>query len=68
MQSFDHCPDCDLLQLALAGDEAAFLALYGKLKSGIFRYALYMTNSRAAAEEVTQEVFICLLREGRNYR
>src|SRR5215469_12752345 len=27
-----------------------------------------MTNSRAAAEEVTQEVFICLLREGENYR
>ena len=68
MQSFDHCPDGDLLRLALAGDEAAFLALYDKLKSGIFRYAFYMTNSRAAAEEVTQEVFICLLREGRNYR
>ena len=68
MQSFDHCPDGDLLRLALAGDEAAFLALYHKLKSGIFRYAFYMTNSRAAAEEVTQEVFICLLNEGRNYR
>lgn len=68
MQSFDHCPDGDLLRLALAGDEAAFLALYDKLKSRIFRYAFYMTNSRAAAEEVTQEVFVCLLKEGRNYR
>ena len=27
-----------------------------------------MTNSRSAAEEVTQEVFISLLREGKNYR
>lgn len=68
VQNFDHCPDGDLLRLALAGDEAAFLALYKKLKSGVFRYAFYMTNSRAAAEEVTQEVFICLLREGQNYR
>ena len=68
MPSFDHCPDSDLLRLALAGDEAAFLALYEKLKGGIFRYAFYMTNSRTAAEEVTQEVFICLLREGENYR
>lgn len=68
VQNFDHCRDGDLLRLALAGDEAAFLALYEKLKSGIFRYAFYMTNSRAAAEEVTQEVFICLLREGQNYR
>ena len=68
MQNSDHNPDGDLLRLALAGDEAAFLALYEKLKSGLFRYAFYMTNSRAAAEEVTQEVFICLLKEGRNYR
>lgn len=68
MQNLDQCPDGDLLRLAVAGDEAAFLKLYEKLKSGIFRYAFYMTNSRAAAEEVTQEVFICLLREGRNYR
>lgn len=68
MQNFDHCPDVDLLRLALAGDEASFLALYERLKNGIFRYAFYMTNSKAAAEEVTQEVFICLLREGKNYR
>ena len=68
MQNFDQCSDGDLLRLALAGEEAAFLKLYQTLKSGIFRYAFYMTNSRAAAEEVTQEVFICLLREGENYR
>lgn len=68
MHNLDHCPDGDLLRLALAGDEAAFLKLYEKLKNGIFRYAVYMTNSRAAAEEVTQEVFACLLREGRKYR
>lgn len=68
MQNFDHRSDGDLLRLALAGDEGAFLALYEKFKNGIFRYAFYMTSSRAAAEEVTQEVFICLLREGGNYR
>ena len=65
MQSFDHCPDGDLLRRALAGDEAAFLALYDKLKSGIFRYAFYMTNSRTAAEEITNAVLICLLSDGR---
>ena len=68
MQNFDHCPDVDLLRLALAGDEAAFLALYERLKTGIFRYAFYITNSRTAAEEVTQEVFLCLLKQGENYR
>lgn len=60
--------DAELLQLALAGDESAFRLLYERLKNGIFRYAFYMTGSRSVAEEVTQEVFISLLREGKNYR
>jgi RNA polymerase sigma-70 factor (ECF subfamily) len=62
------CSDADLLQRALAGEESAFLALYERLKGGIFRYAFYMTNSKMAAEEITQEVFISLLKEGRSYR
>jgi RNA polymerase sigma-70 factor, ECF subfamily len=60
--------DADLLKAALAGDEGAFVSLYQKLKDGIFRYAFYMTNSVAAAEEVTQDVFVALLKEGSNYR
>ena len=60
--------NAELLQLALAGEEAAFLVLYNRLKEGIFRYAFYMTSSKSAAEEVTQEVFMALLKEGRNYR
>jgi RNA polymerase sigma-70 factor, ECF subfamily len=68
VESFNNCSDAVLLRRALAGEEAAFLALYEKLKGGIFRYAFYMTNSSAAAEEVTQEVFILLLKEGGNYR
>ena len=60
--------DAELLKAALAGDEDAFLLLYAKLKGGVFRYAFYMTNSSSAAEEVTQEVFMTLLKEGTNYR
>ena len=60
--------DAELLRLALAGEEAAFLLLYQGLKRGIFRYAFYMTSSKSIAEEVTQEVFISLLKEGSNYR
>ena len=65
---FAQNSDPDLLRLALAGDESAFLLLYERLKGSIFRYAFYMTNSKSAAEDVTQEVFISLLREGSNYR
>ena len=68
MDRLETRSDAVLLQLSLAGEESAFVLLYGRLKGGIFRYAYYMTSSRTAAEEVTQEVFISLLREGRRYR
>ena len=60
--------DAELLKLAMAGEESAFVALYERLKSGIFRYAYYMTSSVTAAEEVTQEVFMSLLEKGSTYR
>ena len=68
MENFDNCSDAILLRRALAGEEDAFLRLYQKLKGGIFRYAFYMTNSKVTAEEVVQEVFIQLLKEGSGYR
>ena len=62
MQSAEsRSDDFELLKLAISGDEQAFLALYERLKTGIFRYAYYMTSSKFAAEEVTQEVFLTLL-------
>jgi RNA polymerase sigma-70 factor (ECF subfamily) len=68
MDQLERRSDAELLQLSLARDERAFLLLYERLKGGIFRYAFYMTNSKSAAEEVTQEVFISLLREDSGYR
>ena len=61
MQSAESRSDLELFELAISGDESAFLILYERLKTGIFRYAYYMTGSRFAAEEVTQEVFLTLL-------
>jgi RNA polymerase sigma-70 factor (ECF subfamily) len=68
MDKLEGRPDAELLQRSLAGEERAFVLLYERLKGGIFRYAFYMTNSKSTAEEVTQEVFISLLGEGRKYR
>lgn len=68
MDNLENCSDPDLLRRAMTGDESAFVALYERLKNGIFRYAFYMTNSRPAADEVTQEVFIALLKDGGGYR
>ena len=68
MQELASRSDAELLQLSRSGEESAFLLLYERLKGAIFRYAFYMTNSKSAAEEVTQEVFISLLREKGSYR
>ena len=68
MDRLEARSDAELLELSMAGEEGAFLLLYERLKPSLFRYAFYMTNSKAAAEEVTQEVFISLLKDGRRYR
>jgi RNA polymerase sigma-70 factor (ECF subfamily) len=68
MQMYEGRSEAEVLKAAMAGEEDAFLLLYEKLKGGIFRYAFYMTNSSEAAEEVTQDVFMALLKEGKNYR
>lgn len=68
MDSPETRSDSELLRLSLAGEESAFLTLYERLKYPIFRYVFYMTGSKTAAEEVTQELFICLIKEGERYR
>src|SRR5215469_11503153 len=64
----ENLSDAELLELSIGGEESAFLSLYERLKGPIFRYAFYMTMSKTAAEEVTQEVFIALLKNGNRYK
>src|ERR671929_1684815 len=59
--------DAELLRLMLAGDEAAFTALYGRRQGGVYRFALRMSGSEALAEDVVQETFMVLMRDGRNF-
>ena len=56
--------DSELLRLMLAGDEEAFALLYRRRQGSIYRFALQMSGSRSIAEDVTQEVFLFLMREG----
>lgn len=57
----------DLLRRMLAGDERAFSALYRTYQAGIYRFARQMTGEASLADEVTQEVFLTLMREGRSF-
>jgi len=56
--------DSELLRMMLAGDEEAFALLYRRRQGGIYRFALQMSGSKSIAEDVTQEVFLFLMREG----
>jgi RNA polymerase sigma-70 factor (ECF subfamily) len=53
--------DEHLYRLMKKGDAQAFAALYERREPAIYRYALHMTGSAAAAEEVAQEVFVQLM-------
>ena len=56
--------DNDLLRLMLAGDEEALEQLYRRRHASVYRFALQMSGSKPIAEDVTQEVFLFLMREG----
>lgn len=57
-----HPTDEELLRQMRAGDEAALVALYRRRQAGIYKFALRMSGSEAIAEDVTQEVFLILMR------
>ena len=59
--------DGELLRSMLAGDEEALATLYRRRQGGVYRFALQMSGSPALAEDVTQEVFMVLLRDGTTY-
>ncbi|MBV9504516.1 MAG: RNA polymerase sigma factor [Acidobacteriia bacterium] len=60
--------DAELLVRSRQGDESAFLLLYRRLESPLYRFALNMTGSPASAEDITQEAFLALLREDCGYQ
>ncbi len=62
-----HETDDDLLMQMRSGDEEAFVALYRRRQGGIFRFALHITGSRVLAEDITQEVFLALIRDDCGY-
>jgi RNA polymerase sigma-70 factor, ECF subfamily len=59
--------DDGLLRRMMAGDEDAFTLLYRRRHPSIFRFALHMSGNVAVAEDVTQEVFMTLIRDARRF-
>jgi len=63
----DSTLDDTLLERIAAGDAAAFTALFRRRQGDVYRVALLMTGRRAAAEDVTQDVFLAVMREAARY-
>lgn len=59
--------DHQLFERLRAGQEQAFVALYHRRQPSLYRFALQMSGSAPVAEDVTQEVFLALLREECGY-
>ncbi len=59
--------DNGLLRRIQAGDEEAFTLLYQRRHPALFRFALHMSGNAAIAEDVTQEVFMTLIRDAKRF-
>jgi RNA polymerase sigma-70 factor (ECF subfamily) len=51
----------------MAGDAEALERLYERHQGGIYRFALRMSGSESVAEDVTQDVFMALMRDSEQY-
>jgi RNA polymerase sigma-70 factor (ECF subfamily) len=67
MSQYSSQTDDELLFRLRNGDEQAFVALYRRRQGAIYRFAMHMSGSTATAEDITQEVFLALLREECGY-
>lgn len=59
--------DGDLLRLLAAGEEKAFLDFYRRYQGLVYRFALHMSGKAEVAEEVTQDVFIAVMKSAQRY-
>jgi len=67
MAGLTEIRDEQLLRMMQLGDEDAFTTLYRRRQGGIYRFVLEMSGSASLAEDVTQEVFMALIRDNRGY-
>jgi RNA polymerase sigma-70 factor (ECF subfamily) len=67
MSGATELTDDGLVRRVLGGDEEAFSLLYKRRHPSIYRFALHMSGNASVAEDVTQEVFMTLVRDAGRY-
>jgi RNA polymerase sigma-70 factor, ECF subfamily len=72
MASHPHVPrpetDDELLRRTAFGDGEAFAELFERRHRDVYRFALHMTGSSSAADDVTQDVFLVAMRDASRYQ
>ena len=67
-QAIADMPSEELMQAHGLGSEAAFEELVRRHQKGVLNYVHRMVQNRQIAEELTQEVFLALVKNGRRYQ
>src|SRR3954471_11914535 len=65
--SSDRDADDDLIARVAQGDPQAFALLFRRRQAEVYRFALHMTGAPAAADDVTQDVFMVVMRTAAKY-
>ncbi|PYR87964.1 MAG: hypothetical protein DMF84_29845, partial [Acidobacteria bacterium] len=55
--------DEELIVAMAGGDREAFAEIYRRRRADVYRFAAHMTGDPAAAEDVTQDVFMAVIHE-----
>jgi len=64
----DNAAEAELLAKASRGDEAAFLLIYERHRTPVFRFAYRLLGSVQLAEDVTHDCFLSLIRRPHGYQ
>jgi len=67
MPPVDTKAELALLARMKQGDESAFVALYRKHRDAVYRFALLYAGSPAIAADVTQDTFVHLMTQNRQF-
>lgn len=67
MTPVDFPDDGELLRSLLNGDDQALATLYRRMQPAVHRFALQMCGSATIAEDVTQEVFMAIIKGNAEY-
>ena len=62
MTGSEHPSDEALIVAIASGDREAYAELYRRRHRDVFRFALHMSASRSVADDVTQDVFVAVIR------